>query len=152
MKQEPASPRGVALPGRSSTGHRAHRLNVCLLSPQLACIPYEWRLVLLLLAFSNLVLSLCLEVTAQLPSLGGQEGGCERGRGPSPKSPHSQLTFLLPPPPQNFVCDCDILWQQLCYGRQREDYPRQAALPQVEPFHFWGGGGEARGSAAPELG
>ncbi|XP_015668636.1 probable cation-transporting ATPase 13A3 [Protobothrops mucrosquamatus] len=29
---------------------------------QLACIPYEWRLVLLLLAFSNLVLSLCLEL------------------------------------------------------------------------------------------
>ncbi|XP_039180740.1 probable cation-transporting ATPase 13A3 isoform X1 [Crotalus tigris] len=60
---------------------------------QLACIPYEWRLLLLLLAFSNLVLSLCLE---------------------------------------NFVCDCDILWQQLCYGRRREDYPRQAAFPQLE--------------------
>ncbi|KAL7982940.1 hypothetical protein Chor_013546 [Crotalus horridus] len=29
---------------------------------QLACIPYEWRLLLLLLAFSNLVLSLCLEL------------------------------------------------------------------------------------------
>ncbi|XP_070810736.1 polyamine-transporting ATPase 13A3-like [Pituophis catenifer annectens] len=60
---------------------------------QLACIPYEWRLVLLVLAFSNLVLSLCLE---------------------------------------NFVCDCDVLWQQLCYGWRKEDYPRQAAFPQLE--------------------
>ncbi|XP_070586132.1 polyamine-transporting ATPase 13A3-like isoform X2 [Erythrolamprus reginae] len=60
---------------------------------QLACIPYKWRLVLLALAFSNLVLSLCLET---------------------------------------FVCDCEVLWQRLCSGRQKEDCPRQAAFPQLE--------------------
>ncbi|KAM6453284.1 polyamine-transporting ATPase 13A3-like isoform 2-T4 [Liasis olivaceus] len=60
---------------------------------QLACIPYEWRLILLVLAFSNLVLSLSLE---------------------------------------NYVCDCDILWQRVCYRRQNYYCPNQATCPQLE--------------------
>ncbi|XP_042331882.1 LOW QUALITY PROTEIN: polyamine-transporting ATPase 13A3-like [Sceloporus undulatus] len=60
---------------------------------ELACIPYEWRLILLVLALSNLVLSVSLE---------------------------------------NFVCDCDVLWQRVCYTRRKYEYPNQATYPQLE--------------------
>ncbi|KAJ6654962.1 hypothetical protein lerEdw1_006433 [Lerista edwardsae] len=66
-------------------------------------IPYEWRLVLLVLALSNVVLSLLLE---------------------------------------NFVCDCDVLWQRVCYTKRKYEYPHQATYPQLEldelaPVYSW---------------
>ncbi|XP_061444002.1 polyamine-transporting ATPase 13A3-like isoform X2 [Rhineura floridana] len=60
---------------------------------ELACIPFDWRLILLVLALSNLVLSLSLE---------------------------------------NFICDCDILWQCICYTRQKYESPAQGTCPQLE--------------------
>ncbi|XP_077171278.1 polyamine-transporting ATPase 13A3-like [Paroedura picta] len=54
---------------------------------ELDCIPYEWRLILLALTLSNLVLSLSLE---------------------------------------NFVCDCDLLWQRVCFNQQKYESPKQA--------------------------
>uniref|UniRef100_A0ACB8EWZ2 Uncharacterized protein n=1 Tax=Sphaerodactylus townsendi TaxID=933632 RepID=A0ACB8EWZ2_9SAUR len=60
---------------------------------ELDCIPYEWRLILLALTLSNLVLSLSLE---------------------------------------NFVCDCDPLWQRVCYAQRKFEYPNQATYPQLE--------------------
>ncbi|KAJ7313297.1 hypothetical protein JRQ81_004585 [Phrynocephalus forsythii] len=60
---------------------------------QLACIPYEWRLILLVLVLSNLLLAVSLE---------------------------------------NFVCDCDALWQRVCYTRRQFEYPHQATYPQYK--------------------
>ncbi|CAI5791593.1 probable cation-transporting ATPase 13A3 isoform X1 [Podarcis lilfordi] len=60
---------------------------------ELACIPFEWRLILLALTLSNLALSLSLE---------------------------------------NFVCDCDTLWQRVCYTRRKYEYPNRATYPQLE--------------------
>uniref|UniRef100_A0ABM5EJN6 Polyamine-transporting ATPase 13A3-like n=1 Tax=Pogona vitticeps TaxID=103695 RepID=A0ABM5EJN6_9SAUR len=60
---------------------------------ELSCIPYEWRIILLVLALSNLVLSVSLE---------------------------------------NFVCDCDALWQRVCYTQRKFEYPNQATYPQLE--------------------
>nr|XP_056719148.1 polyamine-transporting ATPase 13A3-like [Euleptes europaea] len=60
---------------------------------ELDCIPYEWRLILLVLTLSNLLLSLSLE---------------------------------------NFVCDCDILWQRVCYTQRKYEHPNQAPYPQLQ--------------------
>nr|XP_060635789.1 polyamine-transporting ATPase 13A3-like [Anolis sagrei ordinatus] len=60
---------------------------------ELVCVPYEWRIILLVLVLSNLVLSVSLE---------------------------------------NFICDCDVLWQRVCYTKRKFEYPNQATYPQLE--------------------